>query len=146
MVYSLQSSLVTGAWVGGPSPAVRFKTMALGSGAAMALPIVGNFWYSLAIDKNFAKITQEKFEVNEEVNAKVACPFRIGISPDTFYMIMQDSFWRDSLTRSGFRNLKDIMHELYGYPDIEEPEGGEPDAEIPGKSGEIQGKSKKDNQ
>jgi penicillin-binding protein 1A len=139
-------SLVTGAWVGGPSPAVRFKTMALGSGAAMALPIVGNFWYSLAIDKNFAKITQEKFEVNEEVNAKVACPFRIGISPDTFYMIMQDSFWRDSLTRSGFRNLKNIMHELYGYPDIEEPEGGEPDAEIPENPEKSKEKSKKDNQ
>lgn len=121
-------SIVTGAWVGGPSPAVRFKTMAMGSGAAMALPIVGNFWYALAIDKKFAKITQEKFEVNEIANSKVGCPFRIGISPDTFNLIMQDSFWRDSLTRSGFRNLRDIMHDLYGYPEIEEPEGGEPDA------------------
>jgi penicillin-binding protein 1A len=124
-------SLVTGAWVGGPSPAVRFKTMALGSGAAMALPIVGNFWYALAIDKKFAKVTQEKFEVNENANASVACPFRIGISPDTLQLIMQDSFWRDSLVRSGFRNLKDIVHEIYGYPEAEEPEGGEPDETMP---------------
>ncbi|MBK9254862.1 MAG: transglycosylase domain-containing protein [Saprospiraceae bacterium] len=120
-------SLVTGAWVGGPSPAVRFKSMALGSGAAMALPIVGNFWYSLAIDKNFAKITQEKFVVNETANASTACPYRIGISPDTFNLLMQDTLLKDSLVRSGFRNLQQIVIDKYGYPDMEEPEGGESD-------------------
>ncbi|MBK9734905.1 MAG: transglycosylase domain-containing protein [Saprospiraceae bacterium] len=122
--------LVTGAWVGGPSPAVRFRSMGLGSGAAMALPIVGNFWYSLAIDSKHAKITQEKFEENEEVNAKVACPFRIGISPDTFNLLMADTLLRDSLVRSGFKNMRDIVREKFGYPDLIEPEGGEPDGNV----------------
>ena len=43
----------------------------------MALPIVGKFWYSLAIDKKFCKVDQDKFPVNESVNEKVLCPFRI---------------------------------------------------------------------
>ena len=113
--------LVTGAWVGGPSPAVRFRSMGLGSGAAMALPIVGNFWYSLSIDPKSAKLTQEKFTVNEDVNAKVACPFRIGISPDTLNMLMQDSTIRDSMRRSGFKNLRQMVNDVYGYPQEEVP-------------------------
>ncbi|MBK8517368.1 MAG: transglycosylase domain-containing protein [Saprospiraceae bacterium] len=113
--------LVTGAWVGGPSPAVRFRTMGLGSGSAMALPIVGNFWYSLSIDPKSAKITQEKFPVNEQVNAKFGCPFRIGVSPDTLNMLMQDSTLRDSLTRNGFRNLRQIVNDIYGIPQEDVP-------------------------
>jgi len=118
--------LVTGAWVGGPSPAVRFRNMGLGSGAAMALPIVGNFWYALAIDKNFAKITQEKFVINEKVNVAVSCPFRIGISPDTFNLLMGDTLFRDSLMRSGFKNMAEMAREKFGYPAGDEPDGGEP--------------------
>lgn len=122
--------IVTGAWVGGPSPAVRFRSMNLGSGAAMALPIVGNFWYSLAIDKNFAKITQNKFTFSENINSKVQCPFRIGIAPDTLNLLMQDSVWRDSLVRSGFKNLKQIVSDVFGYDEVLEPEGGEAGAEV----------------
>lgn len=118
--------IVTGAWVGGPSPAVRFRSMNLGSGTAMALPIVGNFWYSVAIDAKSAKITQEKFVFDPKVNDLVACPFRIGISPDTFNLLMQDTLYKDSLVRSGFKNMKDIVREKFGYP-TEEPEGGELD-------------------
>ncbi len=116
--------LVTGAWVGGPSPAVRFRSMGLGSGAAMALPIVGNFWYSIAIDPKSAKITQEKFEANEVVNALVSCPFRIGISPDTLLLLMQDTLLKDSLIRSGFKNLREITNEKFGII-LEVEEGGE---------------------
>jgi len=120
-------TLVTGAWVGGPSPAVRFRSMGLGSGAAMALPIVGNFWYSVSIDPKSAKITQEKFSISEKINAKVGCPFRIPIHPDTLSILMQDTLTRDTLLKSGFKNLREIVREKFGYPEPEEPEGGEPD-------------------
>lgn len=106
--------LVTGAWVGGPSPAVRFRSMNLGSGAAMALPIVGNFWYSVSIDPKSAKITQEKFTVNEKVNSLVACPFRIPTSLDTFNLLMQDTLLKDSLLRSGFKNMRQIVNDKFG--------------------------------
>ena len=137
--------LVTGAWVGAPSPAVRFRSMGLGSGAAMALPIVGNFWYSVATTTSTAKITQEKFEFSEEVNAKVSCPFRIPMSPDTFNILMQDTLLRDSLVRSGFRTLKDVAADKFGYLDedisdedmegtnaeIDATENGKPNSEVP---------------
>lgn len=53
--------LVTGAWVGAESPAVRFRSMALGQGASMALPIVALFWHKMANDRKFGKMLQEKF-------------------------------------------------------------------------------------
>ncbi len=118
--------LVTGAWVGGPSPAVRFRSMGLGSGAAMALPIVGNFWYSVSIDPKSAKITQERFPVNEAINSKVSCPFKIPITPDTLNILMQDSLIRDTLLKSGFKNLREIVREKFGYAEPTDPEGGEP--------------------
>ncbi|MBC7885696.1 MAG: hypothetical protein H7X99_09490, partial [Saprospiraceae bacterium] len=123
--------LVTGAWVGAPSPAVRFRSMALGSGSATALPIVGNFWYSVAIDSKSAKITQEKFVANESVNAKVLCPFRIPFPPDTFNILMQDTLFKDSLIQSGFKNMQEIAREKFGYPALDNPEGGEPDGNLP---------------
>jgi len=82
----------------------------------MALPIVGNFWYSVSIDPKSAKITREKFAVNEKVNALVACPFRIGISPDTLSLLMQDTLLKDSLLRSGFKNMRQIVNDKFGLP------------------------------
>jgi len=120
---SYNPKLVTGAWVGGPSPAVRFRTMSLGRGAAMALPIVGNFWYSLSIDPKSAQITQNKFSFSQKVSSATACPFRIGISPDTLYLLMQDTVWRDSITRSGYKNLKKLVEDVYGTSVEDVPEG-----------------------
>ena len=34
---------------------------------------------------------------------------------------------RDTLLKSGFKNLREIVREKFGYPEPEEPEGGEPD-------------------
>ena len=47
-------SLVTGCWVGGEDPSVHFKSLAHGSGAFMALPIVGRFFRSYYNDPAFA--------------------------------------------------------------------------------------------
>ncbi len=105
--------IVTGAWVGGMSPAVRFRSMTYGSGAKLALPIVGQFWYSLSIDKAFAPITQKKFKSIPKINEEMICPLRIGFSPDMYYEIMRDSTVKDSLIRTGFRSLKEIAIERY---------------------------------
>jgi len=47
-------SLVTGCWVGGEDPAVHFKSLAHGSGAFMALPVVGGFFRSYYNDPAFS--------------------------------------------------------------------------------------------
>lgn len=95
--------LVTGAWVGGNSPAVRFRSMYLGQGSAMALPIVGNFWHNIATKGGkLTKILSEKFPTPKpEVLATMGCEFWLSIPPDSFYMAVNvpDSTLRDSLVR-----------------------------------------------
>jgi penicillin-binding protein 1A len=105
--------LVTGVWVGGPSPAVRFRSMAYGSGAALALPIAGHFWYNLSIDPNFAKLTQSEFKKNEKVISEMNCPMRLPFSPDKYFAVMRDSTLKDSMLRTGFRGLRDIVEEMF---------------------------------
>ncbi len=105
--------LVTGVWVGGPSPAVRFRSMAYGSGAALALPIAGHFWYNLSIDPQFAKMTQSEFKKNEKIISEMNCPMRLGFSPDKYFAVMRDSTLKDSMLRTGFRGLKDVVEEMF---------------------------------
>ncbi len=45
---------MAGAWVGGESPKVRFRSLSLGSGSNMALPIWGQFMQKINRDKAFA--------------------------------------------------------------------------------------------
>lgn len=95
--------LVTGAWVGGNSPAVRFRSMNLGQGSAMALPIVGNFWHSIATKGGkLSKILTEKFPTPKpEVLNTLGCSPWINIAPDSFFTVtnVQDSTLRDSLLK-----------------------------------------------
>ena len=103
--------LVTGAWVGGESPAVRFRNMAQGQGSAMALPIVGGFWNKIASDKKLQKLLLEKFPTPKpEVLNLLGCQPWISISPDTFLLFMQevgqDSTLRDSLLQVYTKRLK----------------------------------------
>ncbi len=48
-------NLVAGAWVGAESPIVRFRSLALGSGSNMALPIWGRFMNKVYKDKAFVE-------------------------------------------------------------------------------------------
>jgi len=91
--------LVTGAWVGAESPAVRFRSMNLGQGSAMALPIVAWFWHKMANDKKLGKLLTEKFDLKPEVYGAINCHSWISIAPDSFNMMInvQDSVLRDSL-------------------------------------------------
>jgi penicillin-binding protein 1A len=91
--------LVTGAWVGAPSPAVRFRSMVLGQGSAMALPIVAWFWHKIANDRKLGKLITEKFpDPKPEVSSQLGCYPWIGINPDSFHTLMQqDSSFRDSI-------------------------------------------------
>lgn len=120
---AFNNQLVTGAWVGGPSPVVRFNSMALGSGAAMALPLVGEFWYGLVKDPKYNALTQEKLTYPEEIKSKFDCPLRMyDITPDTLRIIMQDSTARDSLLKNGFKDLIKYKHLLFPPDSISEPD------------------------
>lgn len=96
--------LVTGAWVGAPSPAVRFRSMYLGQGSAMALPIVSDFWFRMSKNPKLSKMLFEKFpDPKPEVQSLLGCIPWIGIQPDSFMQLMQDSTIRDSII-AAYRN------------------------------------------
>lgn len=54
--------LVTGVWVGGESPEVRFRTLDLGQGARTALPIWGEYIRRVAIDPAYKGYYNSRFE------------------------------------------------------------------------------------
>lgn len=111
---SFNSELTTGCWVGGPSPAVRFRTMDLGRGAAMALPIVGGFWYKLLRDKKYTKLALAKFPENVKAANATGCPFRIGINPNDLFLMMQDTTMAQIIRENRYRGLKEMANEYFG--------------------------------
>jgi len=126
--------LVTGAWVGAESPAVRFRSMNLGQGSAMALPIVGNFWHSMATKGGkLSKLLTEKFPTPKpEVLAAVGCYPWISIAPDSFNTLINtpDSLLRDSLVKfyTKARTKADtIASEAPVQTAPADPKGGEKD-------------------
>ncbi len=54
--------LVSGTWVGGIYPAIRFRDTSIGQGATMALPIWAKFYQKLNADKAFNFYTQPSFK------------------------------------------------------------------------------------
>ncbi len=76
--------LVAGVWVGGESPVVRFKSLRLGSGSNMALPIWGEFMRKLATDKKLKYFVNAEFpELNDSLKTKLACAPYLDERPST---------------------------------------------------------------
>ena len=63
----LTPELVTGVWVGAEDRSVRFKTMAWGQGARMALPIYGYYMQKVYADRRI-NLSTEDFTVPVEYN------------------------------------------------------------------------------
>jgi len=67
--------MVAGAWVGGQSPKVRFRSLSLGQGANTALPIWGKFAVAANRDKDFKKWQRSVFPVpSVEILELLDCP------------------------------------------------------------------------
>jgi membrane carboxypeptidase/penicillin-binding protein len=67
-------NIVCGAWVGGMTPAVKFRDMSSGQGAASALPICGLFLQKLYKTPQFAAMKDEKFpELSKWVKDSMNC-------------------------------------------------------------------------
>ena len=58
---AITPNLISGTWVGGAYPAIRFRSTSLGQGATMALPIWAGFYQQLNADKAFNYYTQLNF-------------------------------------------------------------------------------------
>ena len=74
--------LVAGVWVGAENPAVHFRTLALGKGAATALPIWGDFMSRLGRDRAFRALTNRHFRpLPEHLQERLACESFIDDTP-----------------------------------------------------------------
>jgi penicillin-binding protein 1A len=76
--------LVTGVWVGAESPAVRFRTLQLGQGAHMALPVWADFMGQVVQDQAFRGYRNSRFQpLSPELKAQLACEsFRETLPPE----------------------------------------------------------------
>jgi penicillin-binding protein 1A len=78
--------LVTGVWVGGERRDIRFRTMALGQGAKMALPVFGYYMQKVYADRSLAT-PLETFQKPENMNIKSDCAVSdstdLSLDPDS---------------------------------------------------------------
>ncbi len=75
---AITPNLVSGTWVGGAYPAIRFRSTSLGQGATMALPIWAGFYQALNKDNSFRNYTAVLFKaMNEQWANELDCdPFK----------------------------------------------------------------------
>ncbi len=89
-------NLVCGAWVGGITPAVRFRDMSLGQGAYMALPVCAIFLQKLYKNPLYAALKNEKFpEPAKWVKDSMNCDPKI-FSQDEIEMMDSIRLLRDT--------------------------------------------------
>jgi penicillin-binding protein 1A len=55
--------MVTGVWVGGQNPKIRFRSLTLGQGAHMALPIFARYMQKVNNDRRFRSISNSQFDI-----------------------------------------------------------------------------------
>ena len=90
-------NLVCGAWVGGMTPAVRFRDMSLGQGAYMALPVCALFLQKLYKKPAYTALKNEKFpEPSKWVKDSMNCDPKI-YSQDELVMLDSLRRMRDTL-------------------------------------------------
>jgi penicillin-binding protein 1A len=66
--------LITGIWVGGDNPVIRFRTMAMGQGSHSALPVWARFMQHIYKDPLYKYSRFSKFEIPDDVMAELDCP------------------------------------------------------------------------
>ncbi|MBI9035177.1 MAG: transglycosylase domain-containing protein [Bacteroidales bacterium] len=78
------SQLVAGVWVGGEDPVIRFRSLTLGQGAHMALPIFARFMQKLSRDPNLKRVVNADFGIlPADVLAGLEKPYhRDDMSPE----------------------------------------------------------------
>jgi penicillin-binding protein 1A len=66
--------LITGVWVGGDLPSVRFRYGGYGQGAVAALPIWARYMQNIYRDPLYRNSKSLSFEIPEEVKEELDCP------------------------------------------------------------------------
>lgn len=96
-------NLVAGVWVGGYNRKVRFRSIALGQGANMALPVWGLFMKDIQNDANFNNISQAAFPPLPD-SLKLDCP----LFTDSLVNLFADNSEYELLEEEEIVDLKKI--------------------------------------
>lgn len=102
-------NIVAGAWVGGEEQQVRFRSLSLGQGASMALPVFAKFLQSVYKDPDFASWKKSRFPpLDEAYQVALDCPpFQDSLAfGDGFW----DMFWEE-VAREHLRIKEDSARE-----------------------------------
>ena len=66
--------LITGVWVGGDNPVIRFRSMSLGQGSHAAMPVWARFMQKLYHDPLYKYSKESEFGISEEIKHELDCP------------------------------------------------------------------------
>lgn len=61
----MNPKIITGVWVGGDNPIVRFRNTTYGQGAYSALPVFANFYQKLYTDETYDYLKNQKFSFSD---------------------------------------------------------------------------------
>jgi len=105
----MNPKLVTGVWVGGENPVVRFRNSVYGQGAYAALPVFADFYSSLYRDKTYGYLQNDSFEIPDSVYSRLDCnDFEEEHEPRIFEILTreEDESIGDFIRRIFKRNRK----------------------------------------
>jgi penicillin-binding protein 1A len=109
---AMTPALVIGAWVGADDPRIRFRSTALGQGAATALPIVGDFLQRSNRDKALSSVMYARFpELSPALERKLDCD--LTKSDDSFFKDLFRKKDQDKTKEFG-KKEKGFFKKLFG--------------------------------
>lgn len=102
-------NIVAGVWVGGEAQKVRFRSLRLGQGAAMALPVWAKFMQKVYKDPEFKDWKKSRFKpAPEDIREALDClPYQDSLT-------MGDGFWDwvwEEIARERMRKQEDSLYE-----------------------------------
>lgn len=100
-------NLVTGVWVGGEDPSLRFRTLALGQGSNTALPIWGEFMSAAVRQPYFSRARSARFRpLPAPLQARLACPGFFEAQPEPRQAFFLDRLFKKLKARHKERKQK----------------------------------------
>ena len=101
--------IVAGVWVGGEEQKVRFRSLRLGQGAAMALPVWAKFMQQVYKDPKYKSWKRSRFEpASEDIRFALDCPpYQDSLSMGTGFW---DWVWEE-VARERMREREDSIYE-----------------------------------
>jgi len=87
----MNPKLITGVWVGGDNPIVRFKTNAYGQGAYSAMPVFANFYQKLYNNSIYSYLENQTFNIPDSVMGRLDCEdFKEHHKPRIFEILKKE--------------------------------------------------------